>query len=203
MTEKQKLSVDAFFRAEYNKLMSYVRKNMSEKYADAGPEDIVQEVALSLLAKLDVNVQIENLAGYIYRSLKNKIIDTKRKARNNVQIDGLDRDQSENKLLIENPDNSEQEESNLAHYSPELLHEAIARLKPDEQAIIISTEFEGKTFDQLSIKWGIPIGTLLSRKHRALAKLYKILTQRKNLQIENKKDYGNKREVLGKRTLAL
>jgi RNA polymerase sigma factor (sigma-70 family) len=202
MTEKQKLSVDAFFRTEYRKLMSYVRKNMSEKYADAEPEDIVQEVALSLLAKLDVNIQIENLAGYIYRSLKNKITDTRRKAKNIIQIEVLDADQVDKKLLNEIPDKTEHEESEHINYSPESLHEAISKLKPDEQAIIISTEFEGKTFEELSIKWGIPIGTLLSRKHRALAKLYKILTQSKNLQTENKKDYGNKRKVLWKRTLA-
>ena len=62
------------------------------------------------------------------------------------------------------------------------LHEAIDSLSFDDQKIIIATEFEGKTMKELSQEWGIPQGTLLSRRHRALAKLYKILEQyRKNL----------------------
>jgi DNA-directed RNA polymerase specialized sigma24 family protein len=35
--------------------------------------------------------------------------------------------------------------------------------------------FEGKTIKELSHEWNIPVGTLLSRKHRALAKLRNIL----------------------------
>ncbi len=52
---------------------------------------------------------------------------------------------------------------------------AIQELSDIEQFIINQTEFEGKTFEQLSKELQIPIGTLLSKKHRALNKLYKIL----------------------------
>jgi RNA polymerase sigma factor (sigma-70 family) len=178
MTEKQKKSIDAFFRAEYNKLINYVRRNMDERFYEASPEDIIQDVALSLLAKLDVNAQIENLAAYIYRSLKNRIIDTKRKTRNNVQIESLANKQHEYPILHDLTEEIESAESNTINFTPAQLHDAIDQLKPDEQAIIISTEFEEMTFDELSRKWNIPIGTLLSRKHRALAKLNKLLTKK-------------------------
>ena len=204
MTEKQKLSIDAFFRAEYNKLVNYVRKNMEDRYIDDSPEDIIQDVALSLLARLDVNAQIENLAGYIYRSVKNKIIDTQKKTRYNVPLEILTDNKNEYMLTKEIYNEADADENDLANMNPKLLHEAIARLKPDEQAIIISTEFENKTFEELSRQWNVPIGTLLSRKHRALSKLHKHLLETGNIQQStNKLDYGNKRKELGKRPVAL
>jgi RNA polymerase sigma-70 factor (ECF subfamily) len=56
--------------------------------------------------------------------------------------------------------------------------QAIEKLKPEQQEVIIATEFEGYTFEELSEKTGVPIGTLLSRKHRAMAKLYNMLTDK-------------------------
>jgi RNA polymerase sigma-70 factor (ECF subfamily) len=204
MTEKQKSSIDTFFRAEYKKLVNYVRKNMEDRFIDDSPEDIIQDVALSLLARLDVNAQVENLAGYIYRSVKNKIIDTKRKARYSIPIESLTNKQSKYLLTKDIMDEADAEENDLVNFNPELLHNAITQLKPDEQAIIMSTEFENKTFEDLSQKWNIPIGTLLSRKHRALSKLYKLLTKTENIQqTTNRLDYGNKRKVLGKRPVVL
>jgi len=202
MTEKHRLSIDAFFKAEYKKLVHYVRKNMEDRFIDTSPEDIIQDVALSLMAKLDVNAQIENLGGYIYRSLKNKIIDTQRKTNNNVRIENMSERQAENLLTYNIPDAGETEENKFSNFNSVSLHEAISKLKPDEQAIIMMTEFEGKTFDELARKWQIPVGTLLSRKHRALSKLYKILTGKENIKTNKKIDYGNKRNELEKRPVS-
>jgi DNA-directed RNA polymerase specialized sigma24 family protein len=64
-----------FLQTEYQKLVNCVRMNLDDRYDDASPEDIVQDVALSLVSRLNPDTQIGNLAGYIYRSLKNRIID--------------------------------------------------------------------------------------------------------------------------------
>ena len=48
---------------------------------------------------------------------------------------------------------------------------AIDELSDDQKAIIIETEFQGRTFQDLSLEWDIPIGTLLSRKSRAMARI--------------------------------
>ncbi len=201
--EKQKKSFDSFFKKEYNKLLNYVRKNIEEKFLNSSPEDIIQDVALSLLNKLDVDSQIENLAGYMYRSLKNKIIDEKRKAGNNFSVEYFERNQKVDAQVNSISDETYSENSYSPEINNELLYEALSQLKPDEQAIIISTEFENKTFGELSEKWNVPIGTLLSRKHRALAKLYNILTIEKNKQINKINDYGNERKLFGEKTLSL
>jgi RNA polymerase sigma factor (sigma-70 family) len=176
MKQERKESVfEEFFRQEYNKLISYVRKNIESNYLESTPEDIVQDVAVSLIARLDVDTQVENLAAYVYRSIRNKIIDYKRKPQRKVSIDNLTQVQKDVLITNEVPEDSSEDMISQLANNLTLLHAAIKQLKPDEQAIIMATEFENITFDEMSRKWGVPIGTLLSRKHRALSKLYKIL----------------------------
>jgi len=77
-------------------------------------------------------------------------------------------------------DDLQEEENNYANIAPESLFHALKQLRPDEQAVIIATEFEGQTYEELSDEWDVPLGTLLSRKHRALSKLHKqLLTEQK------------------------
>ena len=173
--EVQKKSLDQFFRREYQKLVNFVRKNLDERYYEASPEDIVQDVALGLIDKLDLDTQIGNLTGYIYRSIKNKIIDYQKKKQRNVSIERFTDRKNENYLLNTLTDETLAEEKEYLDIAPEVLQQAIAQLRPDEQAVIIATEFGDQTYEELSTEWDIPVGTLLSRKHRALSKLHKIL----------------------------
>ena len=173
--EFQKKSLEQFFRKEYQKLVNFVRKNLDERYFEASPEDIIQDVALGLIDKLDPDTQIGNLSGYIYRSIRNKIIDYQKKRQRNVPIERFTDGKNENYLLNTIADETLTEETNYAHIGPEVLKAAILSLRPDEQALIIATEFENQTYEELSEEWDVPLGTLLSRKHRALSKLHKLL----------------------------
>ena len=162
--------IESFFKKEYKKLVHYVAKNMEQRFADVSPEDIVQDVALSLLDKLNIDAQIENLAGYIYRSLRNKILDNKKKKRVDFSIESFEKNINET-VAAEN-----EEIDKLLDFEPEQLHKAIQQLSNDDKYIINTTHFEGKSFQQLSKELNTPVGTLLSRKHRAQAKLAKIIT---------------------------
>ncbi|MEI7981516.1 MAG: RNA polymerase sigma factor, partial [Bacteroidota bacterium] len=172
--ELQKKSLDRFFRNEYQKLVNFVRKNLDDRYFEASPEDIVQDVALGLIDKLDLDAQIGNLTGYIYRSIKNKIIDSQKKKQRTVSIENFTDRNNENYLLNTLTDET-LTENDYSNIEPELLQRATSQLRPDEQAVIIATGFEHQTYEELSGEWDVPVGTLLSRKHRALSKLHKIL----------------------------
>ena len=173
--ELQKKSLDQFFRNEYKKLLGFARRNAEHRFPEASPEDIVQDVMVGLIDKLDLDVQIGNLTGYIYQSVRNKIIDYQRKKKRNVSIENFTDQKNNNYLLNTLKDEPGDEERDYTNIEPEMLKLAIAELRPDEQAIIIATEFENQTYEDLSEEWDIPLGTLLSRRHRALSKLQKIL----------------------------
>ncbi|MCD4735136.1 MAG: sigma-70 family RNA polymerase sigma factor [Bacteroidales bacterium] len=178
---EQQNRVAGFLAREYGNLISYVKKNW-QAADEADAEDIVQDVVLNLFTKVDFNAPIENLFAYVYRSLKNKIIDLTRKRREDRLDDYEDEDSGENLILrrwvdeTEDPDEKEEQEQML-----QLMLETIDDLRPDQQEIIVATELEGYTFEELSQEWGIPIGTLLSRKHRAMATLQKLM----NMKIKN------------------
>jgi RNA polymerase sigma factor (sigma-70 family) len=173
--ELQKKSLDRFFRDEYQKLVNYIRKNLDERYAEASPEDIIQDVAAGLIDRFDLDAQIGNLTGYFYRAVRNRIIDYRNKKQRTVSIERFTDSQNGNYLLNTVRDEEITDEKDYADIDPEMLREAISGLRPDEQAIIIATEFEDHTYEELSEEWEVPLGTLLSRKHRALSKLHKIL----------------------------
>lgn len=177
--EIQKKSLDTFFRKEYQKLVNFVRKNLEERFFEASPEDIVQDVALGLIDRLELDAQIGNLTAYIYQSVRNRISDTRKKKQRNVSIESFADKKNGNYLLNTMKDETVAEENEYSDIGPEMLKDAISQLRPDEQAIILATEFEERTYEDLSEEWDVPVGTLLSRKHRALSKIHTILLNKK------------------------
>jgi RNA polymerase sigma factor (sigma-70 family) len=146
------------------RLVRYVR-SLIEDAGDRDAEDIVQDVMLSIFDKADVTLPIENLAAYVYRSLRNKVIDIFRKKQDVVSLDEVISDAGcdtvrdvEKKELIEQ------------------IFDAMDSLPPEQRAVLIATEFEGRSYRELSEEWTVPIGTLLARKSRALNKIKQELT---------------------------
>jgi RNA polymerase sigma-70 factor (ECF subfamily) len=177
--QNTKNAIRAFFTTEYQRLINFVRGYYNERLYGVEAEDIIQDVALNIYTKASVNAPIENLAAYIFQSLRNRIVDIQRKKKNDTSIDSFE-DERKMKILLDMDEEIYDEEEDYENeFFQQKLYKAIEQLKPEEQAVIIETEFNGHTFKQLSKKWEIPMGTLLARKHRALGKLYEILQKEK------------------------
>jgi RNA polymerase sigma-70 factor (ECF subfamily) len=172
-TENDK-QLKAFFNSEYHNLKAYVHSKI-ENDADRDAEDIIQDVALKIFSRKSV-LPINNVAGFVYYSIKNKIIDIMRKGKKTTNID----EHLENQLsgFAENfYDNSEQA------YSDEMkaeLKKAIFNLKPHYREIILAIDVEGYSYKEISEETGIPTGTLMSRRHRAISILFQNLENKKN-----------------------
>jgi RNA polymerase sigma factor (sigma-70 family) len=164
-----------FFRSEYTRLVGYVRKMLDDTAARDG-EDIVQEVIANAFNLADVNAPIESVSAYVYRSLRNRVIDYLRKRKiGTVSLEEVVLAESDLRLadlLYDARDNPM-----LALEKKEMLHflfEAIEALSENQKAVLIETEFEGRTFKELARAWGVPVGTLLARKSRALSNIRKV-----------------------------
>lgn len=167
-----------FFKSEYVKLTHYVRGKISET-ADRASEDIVQDVITAVFEKADISEPIEDIAAYVYRALKNKVIDILRKK--TLQIDTLYEGNDSISLINIVADIKsipdiiyEREELNLR------LYEAVERLPGDYKSVLVMNEIEGRTFREISDITGIPAGTLMARKARALEILKTDLIKFKN-----------------------
>ena len=144
--------------------------------AERDGEDIVQDVMLNIFDSTDITAPVENLAAYVYRSLYNRAVDMLRKSKKTVPLDKGIGHGSDRSFLDELSDI--RYDAHDAMQKKELrarIFEAVDLLKPAHRAVFIATEFEGRSFRELSDEWDVPIGTLLSRKHRAVLKVKSVL----------------------------
>jgi RNA polymerase sigma factor (sigma-70 family) len=157
-----------FFAAEQKKFYYYVR-NKLHYISDMEAEDIVEDVMLSMFNQSIISSRIDNLAAYVYRSLRNKIVDYQRSSPKTISLQsfiGEDEETSLIELLTDNAGSVNSYAEKREFYRR--LSEAISSLEPRQRAVFIATEIKGKSFKQLSEAWDEPIGTLLSRKSRAV-----------------------------------
>lgn len=149
---------------------------------EADAEDILQDVAESMFARQDPDGAISNLAAYIYSAIRNRITDRRRKKKNEIPI-GDFTDEHGNDRFVFVPDDAPLEAiiDGMDDLPPVDLDYALSKLTSEEQELIMENSFNGRTFAELSEAWGISQGTLLSRKHRALQKLHKILKTQTDL----------------------
>lgn len=163
-----------FFRDEYHSLKAYTKSRIDDT-ADRDAEDIIQDVALKILSRSENLSPIDNIAGFVYHAIRNKVIDLMRKKRKEVHPENTmeNRMVEFTELFYGKSDNSYSEDMKKE------LKKAIIKLKPDYRNIITAIDFEGFTYRELSLETGMPEGTLMSRRHRAIAKLFKELKTKK------------------------
>jgi RNA polymerase sigma factor (sigma-70 family) len=157
-----------FFTSEWRSLVGTVRSWLSES-SEWDAEDVVQDVAVSLFESADITAPIRNLSAYVYRALRNRVIDLYRSRRPEVThdpdslLEALGDERTEVSASLENGEVRER------------LFEAIDRLPAEQRAVFLATELEGFKFRELASLWKVPIGTLLARKHRAVEALREAL----------------------------
>ncbi len=181
-----KHKITGFFKAEYNRLVGYVRRSLSDA-ADRDAEDIVQDVMVSLFEKGDILESIGNLSAYIYRSLRNRIIDRYRKigpAQSMEDVVDTITGRTMSDLIADLRYDTLDEV--VRKQIRDRVYEAVDLLPDDQEAVWVATEIDGYTFDELSDLWQAPIGTLLSRKHRAVLFLREELEDLKELVVVKK-----------------
>jgi RNA polymerase sigma factor (sigma-70 family) len=168
-----------FFIKQYKKLV----RSFQARYADLSQmevEDIVSDLMTDLFTRADIMGQVENLGAYIYRSIQNKVIDYLRRRKKTVSLDAVVSDDDEDRRkTVPEPSYGMQAEVAASEIRERLI-KALDTLEPNQRAVWIATELEGVTFHELAEEWNLPMGTLLARKHRAVAALQKKLQDLKN-----------------------
>ncbi|WCO00946.1 RNA polymerase sigma factor [Psychroserpens ponticola] len=162
--------LNTFFDEEYSSLKSYVNSKLQAS-VNRDAEDIIQDVALKLFTGADRYSPINNVAGFVYRSIQNKIIDIMRSSKKNKMEYRTQNEAKLNEFAALISESSEIYPEQMK----EALKAAIINLKPHYKHIIIAIDFEGYTYKELEHETGLPIGTLMSRRHRAISLLYNTL----------------------------
>lgn len=131
---------------------------------DFEAEDIIQQTAMKFIYKGNDLSAISHLSAYIRTSLSNTAKDYFKK--------------SEREVLTEFGEETQAKASadNLLEFEvKEKLKKAILQLDEKSRLVFVETVIKGTDYKTLSGKTGEPVGTLLSRKSRAIAKLKKTM----------------------------
>jgi RNA polymerase sigma factor (sigma-70 family) len=163
--ETQKKRIAGFIATEWNRLVGYVRGWIADT-AEREAEDVVQDVLERLFEASDMGAPITDISAYLYRSLRNRVIDLYRRRRGTTTE--LADDISDTRFEAS-------EEIGRAE-SQEEMFAAIDALPEPQREVLVATELEGRTFRELAEEWDVPIGTLLARKHRAMQAVRRTLT---------------------------
>jgi RNA polymerase sigma factor (sigma-70 family) len=176
MPFEQNEQIASAVRRERGRLRAFIRRRVLD---DGEAEDILQDVLYELVAAYRRLQPLEEVGAWLFRVARNRITDFFRKKRA-VPIGGLT--ESEQALAAESLDGAEApvlEELLLpADDAPDValardvllddLAAAIEELPTDQRDVFIAHELEGASFKELAERSGVPLNTLLARKHYAV-----------------------------------
>jgi RNA polymerase sigma factor (sigma-70 family) len=160
------------FASQQARLQRFVRSRIGDS---ADVEDIVQEVFYELTAADRLMQPIGQLAAWLLRVARNRIIDRfrKRERERRVMV-SLDEHEAEADRLLETlalPEHSGPDADYARAALADSLEEALSELPSEQRAVFVAHEIDGRSFKELAAASGVSINTLLSRKHAAVRSL--------------------------------
>jgi len=174
MTQQQNAIIEQAVKNERKKLLQFIRTRVANE-EDA--RDILQDVFYQLASNRGMVENIENMASWLYRVTRNKIIDWYRKRKTeSIDISAAYGDEDEDGYFSgisaisangsDNPD--EVFERQMVW---ETMYEALSELPAEQREVFILHELESKSFNEISEETGVSVNTLLSRKRYAVLHL--------------------------------
>ena len=166
--------LEKFVENEYQKALNYIKKEYSSKNS-FGAEDILQEAILTTWKIIRKGNIIDNIGAYIYRSIKNKIIDIHRKKETDMEIsvEGLD----EKPYLYYSEERFQKDllESIEKKDFKKVFKKSLEKLPEKYRKIWTEIEIENKSYQELSKNLSMEKNNLRVMKYRANKKLKAIL----------------------------
>lgn len=156
---------------EGRRIRNWVRRNVADR---DDVEDIVQDVFVELYQAYRLLQPIEDAGAWLFRVARNRVVDLFRRKRPAALADemlaaGEDVDSSFEDLL---PSTQAGPEAALARsVLLEELTNAFEALPHEQRAVFYAHEVEGLSFKEIAARTGLPVSTLLSRKHHAVKQL--------------------------------
>lgn len=164
-------------REQRARLLAFIRRRIPD---EAEAEDVLQDVFAELVESYRLLKPVEQAAAWLFRVARNRITDLYRRKKTTslegeLHATGMDEDDS---LLLADilpaPDDAP-ENRLLRETLMEALAAALEELPPAQRQVFIWHELEEKSFREMEEETGVPLKTLISRKHYAVQHLRKRL----------------------------
>jgi RNA polymerase sigma factor (sigma-70 family) len=173
ITSEDDARIAAAVLAQGPRLRAFVRRQVADL---SEVEDIVQDTFLELVSAHRLMQPIEHVAAWLMRVARNRIIDRFRKRSREQVISGpsslTDADSSSAPRSIFDVGLAPEAAGPETDYARDVLVDELAaaldELPPEQRAVFVAHELDGRTFKELAAETGVGINTLLGRKHAAV-----------------------------------
>ncbi len=136
-------------------------------------DDLVQETYLKAFRFFDKFEKGTNCKAWLFRILKNSFINDYRKT--TKEPNKVDYDDIQNfyeNIKADEVETQHYEEDAFANLLDDDVSKAISELPEDFRTVVILSDIEGFTYEEIADFVDIPVGTVRSRLHRARKMLY-------------------------------
>lgn len=181
MTAEQNEQITETVQKERRRLFSFIKDRVPET-EDA--EDVLQDVFYELTETYRLMKPVEKISAWLFTTARNKITDLFRKKKavpfsKVVPDSGAGDDENEKEEFYSMlPDFSDGPEMLLMReVVRDEMNKALNKMPRKHRDVFIQTEMEGKSFKEISASTGVPVNTLISRKHYAVLFLRERLQQ--------------------------
>lgn len=167
MPKMERSNIAELFRKYRRQLVAFIRSKTTVEEA----EDIVQDVFMRFVQS-DRERPINQVSSWLFRTARNRIIDGSRKHKEErlpehaLAQDGDTFVRQVTEVLVDEEQSPEKEY--LRSLVWEELEKSLCELPQEQRTAFEETELNGLTFAELSQKSGVPVDTLVSRKHYAV-----------------------------------
>ena len=173
-----KTTASEIFKSYRQKLFNFIRGKVN-RLEDA--EDILQDVFYQFSRVDNLINPIENTSAWLYSAAKNKIIDHRRKKKDEPLPASYDEDEDEYIIdeiadIIYGKEETPETEM-LRSLVFEEIQTALADLPQEQREVFELTEFLEYSIKETAEKTNTPVNTVLSRKHYAVKFLRKRLEE--------------------------
>lgn len=169
MASDQDLRIADVVERERSRLGRFIRRRVPDR-RDA--EDILQDVFAALVEANRLLVPIEHVTGWLFQVARNRIADLfRRRMPVAVELEDCDDDASMPWATLLPSADAGPEAAYRRGRLLDALEAALAALPPDQRAVFVAHEIDGRSFKDIAAETGVSVNTLLSRKHYAVRRL--------------------------------
>lgn len=166
--KEQDQLLEQAIQKDESRLRRFIRRQIGNS---DDSEDILQEVFCELLEAYRLMKPIEQVSAWLFRVARNRITDRFRKKKPELLEDRASTNEEGEGLLIEEvlaSGSDGPEQLLIRKLILEGIEDALEELPEEQREVFVAHEIEGDSFKEISLRTGVSVNTLLSRKRYAV-----------------------------------
>ena len=160
-------AIEKTYRERRGGFLAWAKRHAPD---EASAEDALQDAFIKAIANADALSLVENIAGWIFAAMRNRLIDLWRREDTRKRAGAIELPEEMIEAIVADA-GFDPHDALIRIELEDALAVAVEALPKEQREVIQEQALDGTAFRELAEKTGVSIDTLMSRKRRALRKL--------------------------------